>query len=173
MVDKANKQEPGAIPAAPGGLAVRVGPAGVAPDDPMGIHIRLEVTGGHADERYEFSFVADGSGEVTTSLLDRVRKVEKGARIGKLPRQDVARILKSIDVGRLAGAARAAQPIPPGSAVGRLTISDGSEEVSVVFMADRGQAETAGFRLDPALEETVEQIYRLAARQLGVKAVRP
>lgn len=173
MAEEITKQSPGGVPAAPGGLAARIGPAGVAPDDPSGIRIRLEVAGGHADERYEFRFEADGSGSTALHVVDRIRKVEKRRREGRLAKADVARIVKSLDAARLAQAARVAQPIPPDSVVGRLTITAGGEELSVVFMADREQAEAAGVRLDPAVAEAVEEIYRLAGRQLGVKDIRP
>jgi len=173
MPEETTKQGPAGIPPAAVELADRLGPAGVLPADPFGVWIRLKVVGGHADERYEFRFEADGLGEVTTSLVDRIRKVEKDVRFAKMAQSDVARILKSLDIRRMAPAARAAKPIPPGSVVGRLTVGDGREEIGVVFMADRGQAKGAGVRLDPAVEEAVEQIYRVAASQLKVKDVRP
>ncbi len=173
MAEETTKQTPAGLPPMPGDLAARIGPAGVAPADVSGIRIRLEVTGGSAAERYEFKFEVHGPGEFTTTLLDRMRKTEKDIRFGKVSREDVARILKSVDARRLAEAARVTRPIPPDSVVGRLTIADGREEVSVVFMADPDQAKTAGVRLDPALGETVERIYRLAARHLKVKRVKP
>jgi hypothetical protein len=173
MAEEITKQSPGGAPIAPGGLAARIGPAGVAPEDPSGIRIRLEVVGGHADERYEFRFEADGAGSATLHMVDRIRKVEKSRREEKLAKDDVARIVKSLDAGRLAEMTRGPQPIPPDSVVGRLTVAGGGEEVSVIFMADREQAEAAGVRLDPAVAEAVEEIYRLAGRRLGVKDIRP
>jgi hypothetical protein len=173
MAEEISKQAPGAAPSPPGELEARVGPAGTAPKDPSGIRIRLEVSGGNVEERYEFKFELSGSGEMATSLRDRMRNVEKDARGGKLAQKGVARLLRGIDVRRLAGMARPARPIPPDSVVGRLTIGYGGEEVRAVFMADRGQAEAVGMRLDPALEEMVKEIYRLAARQLKVKDMRP
>jgi len=172
MADETSKQGPASTPTKPGDLAARVGPAGTAPGHPAGIRIRLEVRGGLSGERYELRFELDETGETTAALLDQIRKVEIPPRLGKVSRDDFLRVLRETDLSRMAELARTRRPIPPDSLIGRLTIGDGEQEVRAVFMADRGQADAAGWRADPGLQQVLDTLYRLAARQLGVKDVR-
>lgn len=173
MADELGKQKPGAAPGTLDDLASRVGPAGTAPRDSAGLRVHLDVHGGIAGERYELRLQLDDTGEIQVSLLDEMRKTELPARMGKVGRSDFLRVVQGMDVGRMAESSRGRPAIPPDSLVGRLTIGDRRQERSVLFMADRGQAEAAGFRLEPGVEKVVDILYRLAARQLDRKDVRP
>jgi hypothetical protein len=154
-------------------LAERFREGGTQPADDRELRVRLEVSGGTAGERYRFEFTALESGEVAASLHDELRGIDERTKAAEPLREQVQQLFRAVDVPRLAEASRGRQPIPPCSVVGRLTVSDGRQDVTVVYMADPGQAEDAGFRPHPAVEAVVGEVHALAARQLGLKTVAP
>lgn len=173
MADKLGKQQPGAAPGALDDLASRVGPAGTAPRDSDGLRVHLDVHGGVAGERYELRLQLDDTGEIVVSLLDEMKKTELATRTGKVSHSDFLRVVQGMDVSRMAESNRGRPAIPPDSLIGRLSIGDRRNEKTVLFMADPRQAEAAGFRLEPGVEKVVDTLYRLAARQLDRRNVRP
>lgn len=167
------KEAPHGVPPDPGQLAERLERAREEPDIRRDVHVRLDVEGGHAGERYEFRFRASGTGDAEMSLVDNLRGRRDEATVAKLTRRDVSGLLRALDVSALLEASRKRPRIPPGSVVGRLEVRDGRQEISVLFMADPGQAESAGYRMPPGLAETLERLYDLGAKHLGAKDVRP
>ena len=57
------KATPGGIPQDPTPLAAKIGAANVAPKDPAGVRVTLDIEGGSAADRYEFHFEGTGSGD--------------------------------------------------------------------------------------------------------------
>jgi hypothetical protein len=167
------KESPDGVPPEHGQLADRLERAIEEPEIRQDFHLRLDVEGGHAGERYEFRFRASGTGDAEVSLVDNLRGRRDEAKAAKLTQRDISGLLGSLDVSTLLGASRLRPRIPPGSVVGRLDVSDGRQNISILFMADPGQAESAGYRMPPGLAETLERLYELGAKHLGTKDVRP
>lgn len=137
------------------------------------IRIKMLIEGGVHEERYHFHFVASGEGEVECGMRCQLSDRAYDTRATEMSREEFAEILQKIRVPTLVESSQPDVPIPPCSLVGRLEISNGEQTMSAVFMADAGQAETAGYKMPPALAEIVERIYDLAERQLDAKDVRP
>jgi hypothetical protein len=154
-------------------LAERLDRAVKEPEIRREFQVRLDVEGGHAGERYEFRFRASGTGDAEVTLVDNLRARREEAKVAQLTQQDLSGLLRALDVTALLEASRMKPRIPPGSVVGRLQVSDGRQEISVLFMADAGQAESAGYRMPPGLAEAVERLYDLGATRLGAKDIRP
>lgn len=167
------KATPGGAPDDRRTLADKLGPAEVEPRAQAGIRVRLDVEGGSMPDRYEFHFEATGAGDVQSSVVDGLRGLEAVRRVGQVPEADIREIFKSLDVADLEDVRRRLPPIPPDSTIGILTVSAGRDEETITFMADEGQAETAGFELPPNLRRAVDGIYAVAARQLERETVRP
>jgi hypothetical protein len=167
------KATPGGTPPDPIPLAAKVGAARVAPEDPTRLRVTLDVEGGSVDDHYEFHFEGTGVGDIQVEVTDRLRQLEIPLRVGQVDAGDMTEVLTSIDVGQIMALSRRLPPIPPDSTVGILRISDGEQEVSVPFMADEGQAETAGFELPEELRRAVDTIYEIGAKQLEVTSVKP
>lgn len=168
-----NKAQPGDMPASPESLAVKVGAVNEAPDDPNELRVTLDVEGGSPADRYELHVVATGSGDVESVMKDRLRQLDLAPRVGQAQAEEISEILKKLDVAQMIALRGEIPPIPPDSTVGVITISDGTQEVSIPFMADEGQAETARFELPTELAQAIEAIYEIAARQLDVETVKP
>jgi len=171
--ESAGKHAPSAVPPVTADLAENVRRAADDRDARREIRVRLDVEGGQHEDRYEFRFEAAGSGEVESRFRSKLRSREYGPKTGELAPRDFTGLLRTIDVGELLEAAKAMPRIPPDSLVGRLLVSDGRQEVSVIFMADPEQAKTAGYEAPATLEKAVERIYALADRNLGAKDIRP
>lgn len=154
-------------------LAERLDRALKEPEVRGDVKVRLSVEGGHAGERYEFRLRLSGTGDAEISLLDNLRGRREEGRIAQVTQRDVTGLLRALDVQTLLLVSRARPRIPPGSVVGRLEVSDGQQEASALFMADPGQAESAGYRMPPGLARTLERLYELGAKHLGVKDIRP
>lgn len=167
------KAAPGAIPPDETPLASKVGAANVSPEDPTQLVVRLDVEGGSGADRYELHLVGTGSGDVQLEVKDRLRQIEFSPRVGQARAEEVADVLKCIDIAQIIEFSGRIPPIPPDSVVGILRITDGKEEVSLPFMADEGQAENAGFELPEELREAIDAIFEISARQLDVESVRP
>lgn len=170
MTNSVSKQHPDL---GPPDLARVVGPAGTAPIADAPIRVTLDVDNGHAAERYHFHYEANTSGVVEVSLTDAFRDLAEERATGAGARAEVASILEMVDIERLDFQARQVHRFPPGSLIGRLTISDGTNRVTHLFMADEEQAKTAGIEPDPVLQEILEKIYEAGASQLGRKDIRP
>jgi hypothetical protein len=141
-----------------------------------GVRIRLTVEGGHADERYEYRFLATGSGELDCELHCRMTGRDGRVARAPMPRDDFARLVRSIEIAALHGSKRALRRIPPCSLVGRLEITDGVRQMSFLFMADPGQAESAGYELPAPLASVIDSIYSMSAKYMesqGIRSVRP
>jgi len=172
-MNNTNKAQPGGIPSGPESLATKVGPANETPSDPTEIQITLDIEGGSAAERYELHLAITGSGDVQSGLKDHLRQLDLAPRVGQAEAQEISDVLKNIDVAQMIAFRSELPPIPPDSVVGILHISDGREEVAIPFMADEGQAETAGFELPEELRRAIDGIYEIAARQLDIETVKP
>jgi hypothetical protein len=168
-----NKSRPGDTPSGPESLAMKVGAVNQAPADPNELRITLDIEGGSPADRYELHVAATGSGDVESGMKDRLRQLDLAPRVGQAQTEEVAEVLKRLDVAQMIALRSETPPIPPDSTVGVITISDGSQEVSIPFMADPGQAEAAGFELPADLAQAIEAIYEIAARQLDVETVKP
>lgn len=172
-MNDSNKAQPGGIPSGPDSLIAKVGPANEAPSDPTEIQISLDIEGGSAADRYELHFATTASGEVESGLKDRLRRLDLAPRAGQAEAEEITEVLKNIDIAQMIALRGQLPPIPPDSLVGILRISDGREEVAIPFMADEGQAETAGFELPEELRRAIDRIYEIAARHLDVETVKP
>jgi hypothetical protein len=171
--NQATKHSPGAPPSAPGELADKVTKAIKSDKERAELHVRLNVEGGQHEERYEFRFDASGGGEVECGLTCALSKRDLAPATSKITATDFAKLLKSVDIAKLAEAAKAVPRIPPDSLVGRLQVTDGRQQVTVIFMADPEQAKAAGYEPPPEVTQIVEGIYKQAAKQLGVRNARP
>ncbi|MGH8950771.1 MAG: hypothetical protein ACRDX9_05040 [Acidimicrobiia bacterium] len=167
------KATPGGIPQDPTPLAAKVGAARDAPKDPSGLRVTLDIEGGSADDRYEFRFEGTGTGDTQVEVKNRLRQVEVSPRVGEVSVDDMTEVLTSLDVGQMTALSRSMPTIPPDSTVGVLTVSDGRQEATIVFMADEGQAETAGFELPDDLRRAVDKIFEIGAKQVELESVRP
>ena len=167
------KATPGGIPQDPTPLAAKVGAARVAPKDLSGLRVTLDIEGGSADDRYEFHFEGTGTGDTQVGVKNRLRQLEIFPRVGEVSVDDMTDVFTSLDVGQMTALGRRLPPIPPDSTVGILTVSDGRQEATIVFMADEGQAETAGYELPDDLRRAVDKIFEIGAKQVELESVRP
>jgi hypothetical protein len=173
MSERENKSSPSGTPFAPAELTAKVRQAVEEPKARHNIRIRLEIEGGQHEEHYRFLFATTGGEETEAGLRDNLRNVAVEPKRTKLAGRDITSLLKTIDVEGLVDAARIRPSMPPDSLVGRLHVGDGEQEVIVVFMADREQARSAGYEPPPAVSRVVDEIYRLGAKAVGAKEIRP
>jgi hypothetical protein len=173
MSDEYAKASPQGPPPDREQLAERLERAVKEPEVLRDFYLRLDVEGGHAGERYEFRLRASGTGDAQVSLVDNLRGRRQEATTVHFTQRDVAGLLRALDVRTLLEASRVQARIPPGSVVGRLEINDGRQQISALFMADPGQAESAGYRMPPRLAQLLELLYKLGAKHLRMKDVRP
>lgn len=137
------------------------------------VRVKMVVDGGVEEEKYRFRFVASTEGEVECEMTCRLSDRNYETQTEKLSQKRLAKLFGAIDIPALVEARRPDINIPPCSLVGRLEVSNGEQTVTAIFMADAGQANTAGYSMPPALAEAAEVIYDLSAKQLGAKKVRP
>jgi hypothetical protein len=168
-----NKDAPSGAPFDPAELAAKVRRAVDEPAALSEIRVSLEVEGGQHPEHYHFAFTTSGAQEAEAGLRDDLREIAVEQRRSKLTGTDLASLLKAVDVEGLVAASRVRPAIPPDSLVGRLRVGDGEREVTVLFMADREQARTAGYEPPAAVTQLVDQIYKLGAKTVGAKNIRP
>ncbi|MGH8914075.1 MAG: hypothetical protein ACRDZM_06095 [Acidimicrobiia bacterium] len=167
------KATPGGIPPDPTPLAAKVGAARAAPKDPTDLRVTLDMEGGSMEDRYEFHFEGSGAGDIQVKVRDRLRQLDIPPRAGQVEPGDMTEVFTSLEVGQMMALSRSMAPIPPDSTVGILTVSDGRQEAMIVFMADEGQAETAGFELPEDLRRAVDKIFEIGAKQVELESVRP
>jgi hypothetical protein len=172
MINK-DKQRPVIDPEDRGSLAetVQLGieQSSFAPD----LHVALVISGGVPSQMYQLEFDVAGTGDVMSRLQsDLARHGPKSART-RLDRGDVVRLFRTILKSGILDTA----PEPPGflpdTVVGRLEILDRRELYRSYFAADADQAEVQGRMPPRPLQMVVEEVYRLAAKLLGVRSVRP
>jgi hypothetical protein len=176
MPEESKKISPAGAPFVPGEMAERLRSASEQPEAAAGVQLRLTVTGGHADERYDYRFEASGAGALSCDLHCRMTQRDAHVSNLRIERGDFVQLLRTIDVQKLIEVRRPLSRIPPCSLVGRFEIHDGVRQLTFLFMADPGQAESAGFRMPPELERIVEQVYSISAKYLrteGPNSVRP
>jgi hypothetical protein len=140
------------------------------------VRIRLTVEGGHADERYEYRFLATGSGELDCELHCRMTGRDGRVARARLQYDDFTHLLRSVEVPALLSSRRALRRIPPCSLIGRLEITDSVRQISFLFMADAGQAESAGYEVPAPLARVIDDIYSVGAKYMGrqgIESVRP
>lgn len=167
------KVGPGGGPAQVTDLAERVREGSTESEDDRELRVRLEVSGGAAGEKFELRFAATESGRLEIYLVNELRQVESRREEGELSEGEFRRLLESVNVAQMSELSRLRQPIPPCSVVGRLIVSDGQQEVRVLYMAEPEQAREAGFGVHPSIERATEAIYGLVSERLSVKEVRP
>lgn len=173
MAEDEVKRSPTAVPPAPLELAGKIQQAIEDAKARVDIHVRLNVEGGQHEERYEFRFDASGAGEIECGLKCKLSGRAYESKITKLTSRDFASLLQTIDTEKLAEASKVTPRIPPDSLVGRLQVTDGNQEVSIIFMADPEQAKTAGYEPPPQVAKVIDKIYKLGAKKLGTDNVRP
>ncbi len=172
MSEERKKGTPGAIPPDSGALAEGVRAAAQDRQARERLQVWLLVEGGVKGERYELRFNASGTGVMECGLRNELAGVTYEPSVSRIGSKEFADLLSSIDVDRLVEASRVVPRIPPDSLVGRLRVTDGKQEVSVLFMADEEQAELAGHRPPRAVLELLDKIYELCGAQLGTERVR-
>ncbi len=167
------KVGPGGGPAQIADLAERVREGSTKSGEERELRVGLEVSGGTTGEKFELRFAATESGRLEIYLVNELRQVKPQREEGELSQEEFRRLLDSVDVAQLSELRHLRQPIPPCSVVGRLIVSDGRQEVRVLYMAEPEQAREAGFRVHPSVERAAEAIYGLVTERLSVKDVRP
>jgi len=173
MSNEKGKVSPTGLPLTVRELETKLQQVGKDPeaDGPFGV--RLSVSGGIEGERYDFQFAASGEGRAQIGLRCQMTERAFEAKQYDLPREELANVLESVQVEEMAYLEAQSVRFPPDSLIGRLELSDGERTIVSFFMADAGQAATAGFEMPSFLEKTTEAIYELAARVLDTKDVRP
>jgi len=173
MTGENSKKTPAGLPPSIQALEAAIVQAAAKPEAARHLLVKMTISGGLPEDRYEFSFEASGEGTIQCHMGCMPTKRKYKMRKAKMSAKDFANFLKKINVSNIMAASGPPVRIPPDSLVGRLEVSDGQNTVSAIFMADPGQAETAGFPMPPELAEVVDTIYDLAAKQLGAEKVRP
>ncbi len=172
--DNNRKTGPSGTPIAVEELETKVHRAAQEPDAEQDIIVRMIVGGGVEGERYDFHFSASSKG-LEGGLQDQMANRDYKSQEYELPQEAFAQVLETVNVRELAIANENEQEalIPPDSLVGQLEISDGEQMIRAVFMADPGQAETAGYEMPHYLEQTINAVYDLAAKVMDVEDARP
>jgi hypothetical protein len=142
-------------------------------DGEQDISAVMIVSGGVHGEHYNFHFSASDKGVAECSLQCQMSDRQYETQEYKLPQGAFANVLETISVGDLAMASEQEVLIPPDSLIGQLELSDGENTIRTIFMADPGQAETAGYKMPPYLSQTTDAVYDLAAQVMVVEDVRP
>jgi hypothetical protein len=173
MIMDINKMTPGGLPPSIREVETIIQQAIEKPELGQNLRVEMTVSGGVAGEQYYFHFAASGENAVELEMKSELTEQIYQPQTGELPRKEFVELLKKVNLPEMYAFRAQQVPIPPDSLVGRLTISRGEEQMSVIFMADPGQAETAGFELPPDLAELVDSIYTLTSRRLKAKEVRP
>ena len=175
MADQ-SKAAPTGTPNVPGRIVDGMRKAIANPKDHPRAFIRLTASGGTHGEKYEFEYMIDGTGNITSRMRDELKGRDCRGRPDADKQADPKRfasLAEAIRIDSLMGTERAAGGFPPDSVVGRLEISDGEQSVSFAFLADDSQAARAGFRTSESLLRAVDVVYQAAAAHLNEKDVRP
>ena len=135
--------------------------------------VALTVTGGLPGERHQFSFVAHANGTAECELNCEISKQVRGGKRGRPAKLDFAGLLRAVDPVRLLAADIPMPRFPPDSLIGRLELSDGDQSRAFYYLADPGQAETAGQLPPETLLRAVNAVYQRAEKLLGSKKIRP
>jgi hypothetical protein len=154
-------------------LDMKVRQAAKDPGVEQDIFVRMIVSGGVHGERYDFHFNASSKGVVVCGLQCQMTDRDYASQEYELPREAFAQVLETVSVHELAMASEQEVLFPPDSLVGQLEISDGEHVIRAIFMADPGQAETAGYELPTYLAQTTDAVYELAAQVMGIEDARP
>jgi hypothetical protein len=136
------------------------------------VRVRLTISGGLPEERYELRFGAEG-GKVDCALAGVQTGAKTQAETYELSDRELAELFERMDLLQLLKGDVPRPLIPPDSLVGRLELSAGREPVTLYFMADPGQARDAGFEPPPALAKAIEAIYGICGRVLGIERLAP
>lgn len=168
-----NKKTPSGLPPHIREVETTIQQAIKKPELARNLRVEMTVSGGMAGEQYYFHYAASGEKAVEVEMRSDLAEKVYQPQTGELPQAEFVEILKKVNLPEMYAFRTQQAPIPPDSLVGRLTITRGEEQVSVIFMADPGQAETAGYELPSDLAELVDTIYTLGSRRLKAKEVRP
>ncbi len=136
------------------------------------VRVRLTISGGLPEERYELRFGAEG-GKVDCALAHAQTGAKTQAETHELSDRELAELFERMDLFQLLKGDVPRPRIPPDSLVGRLELSAGREPVTLYFMADPGQARDAGFEPPPALAKAIDAIYGICGRILGIERLAP
>jgi hypothetical protein len=136
------------------------------------VRVRLTISGGLPEERYELRFGAEG-GKVDCALARVQTGAKTQAETYELSDRELAELFERMDLLQLLKGDVPRPLIPPDSLVGRLELSAGREPVTLYFMADPGQARDAGFEPPPALAKAIKAIYGICGRVLGIERLAP
>jgi hypothetical protein len=136
------------------------------------VQVRLTISGGLPEERYELHFGAHG-GKVECSMARAEDTDGKPAESRDLSDRELNELFERMDLSQLLKADLPRPRIPPDSLVGRLELSAGKRPITIYFMADPGQAEDAGFDPPPSLAKAIDAIYGICGRVLGIKRLAP
>lgn len=137
------------------------------PEARHNLYVKLTVRGGMPSERYDLELESRGSGETTCSLGTPTREGRKETQRMQLAEDEVIRLLDQMRLADLVKGDLPQPRIPPDSLVGRLEISGGGRPVTLLFMADPGQARSAGQEPPPQLAKAVSALYGVCASVLG------
>jgi hypothetical protein len=136
------------------------------------VKIRLNVSGGQADQhfRYRFEVAGDGSGE--TYLEDRLKDRKAGKKfLIKPDRFDV--LLKKIHQSGVLEIPQEKPQFLPDTVVGCLEVQIGEVSYQTYFAADEDQAKVQNKIPPPALKRAVETIYKEGSRLLKQRSIKP
>jgi hypothetical protein len=136
------------------------------------VRVRLMISGGLPEERYELQFRAEG-GKVDCALAHVQTGAKTQAETYELSDRELAELFERMELLQLLKGDVLRPLIPPDSLVGRLELSAGREPVTLYFMADPGQARDAGFEPPPALAKAIDAIYGICGRVLGIERLAP
>ncbi len=137
------------------------------------LNIKLSINGGVNGERYHFNFDATGAGEAKCSMRNELADMDYKLHSFKMPQDDFINLFRNINISEMQEFYKLQNRIPPDSLIGRLEISTGKDNISIIYMADKEQAKTAGYEIPVQLNNVIESIFQIAARQLKAKDVRP
>jgi hypothetical protein len=168
-----SKTGPSGIPSVPAELQAAVQEALSNPRARDRFRIELLIDGGNPEERYVFHFKASGRGKVECHMSCRMSGRQAQAVSDTMPPGTVERILRTVEEQKLLESRSLLPRVPPCSLIGRLTIGDGKQTYSAMFMADSEQASIARYEMPPALAKVLELIYSVAADILRMENVRP
>lgn len=138
-----------------------------------GPKVSLSVHGGVPSERYDLEFVLGPDGRGVVDLTDELRERRVEEQAGEVSLDEVLTLFSGLDAQELVSAAQANLQIPPDSVVGELRLEIGGTTVVVPFMADQGQAETAGADLPPSVARVVAGLFEVSERITGMERIRP
>lgn len=164
-----SKLKPAASPVLPKDLTGKSKSKG---QDEKSFNISVSVHGGMPSEKFNFNFKLNKDHQLECDLECQMSKRKAKLKKSALKETELKKLVRGIEKTGILNSSVYKGQFVPCTLVGTLNIELGDKKFQTHFIADEEQAKMQKSN-SPEIENAIELIYKMAAKKLKVKSVKP